>query len=289
MLPRSSWGTLLLAYKLVLGVGRPVFVRLMKWPFLAMLAGMVCQVMVITAGEPGPDGGIELPPLGQALSLLVQMASGIVVLAGMTAWARWVVDPNQPARFQWQRSEWVTLGRLVQVYFLGLLAGLAAAAAVFFALNLLLPSTPLQPGDGSIYPFVLADFGAAAVLPFLAMMAAVLAVWIRYCLSPVAAAVGAPSDLGLAAQAGRAGRWHMFWSAVLFVPTSLAAMLPLVVVGLMIVTVLASVASSPLMASVWGNILLSVLYIPIGLGLYGVFVAVFCVYYRWLVVKDLSH
>jgi hypothetical protein len=81
----------------------------------------------------------------------------------------------------------------------------------------------------------------------------------------------------------------MFWTAVLFVPTSLAAMVPLIVAGLMIVMLLASVASSPFMASVWSNILLSLIYIPIGLGLYGVFVAVFCVYYRWLVVKDMSH
>lgn len=289
MLPRSSWGTLLLAYKLVLGVGRPAFVRLMKWPFLALLAGMVCQVLVISAGEPGPDGAIELPPLGQALSLLVQMASGIVVLAGMTAWARWVVDPHQPTRFQWQRSEWVTLGRLVQVYLLGLLTGLAAGAAVMFTLNLLLPVISTGPADNLIDPLDLADLGAAAVLPFLAIVAVVLAVWVRYSLSPVAAAVGAPSDLGLAAQAGRAGRWHMFWTAVLFVPTSLAAMVPLIVAGLMIVMLLASVASSPFMASVWSNILLSLIYIPIGLGLYGVFVAVFCVYYRWLVVKDMSH
>ena len=289
MLPRSSWGTLLLAYKLVLGVGRPVFVRLMKWPFLALLAGMVCQVLVLSMGEPLPDGSIELPPLGQALSLVVQLASGFVVLAGMTAWARWVVDPRGPARLQWARAEWVTLGRLVQVYLLGLLAGLAAAAVVLFALNLLLSGAGPRPVDGGIGPLLPVDFGAATALPALAMLAALLAVWIRYSLSPVAAAVGSPSDLGRAARAGREGRWHMFWAVVIFLPTSLAAMLPLLVIGLMIATVLASMASGPFMASVWSNILLSILYIPIGLALYGVFVALFCVYYRWLVLKDLSH
>ena len=290
MLPKSSWGTLLLAYKLVLGVGRPTFVRLMKWPFLALLAGMVCQVLVISAGEPGPDGGVQLPPLGQALSLVVQLASGAVVLAGMTAWARWVVEPNAPARFQWQRSEWVTLGRLVQVYLLGLVAGVAAAAAVLAVLSLFLSGSGPGPDAGTGGdPLGLAGLGMAGFLPFLAALAVVLAVWVRFCLSPVAAAVGAPSDLALAAQAGRAGRWHMFWTAVLFVPTALAAMLPLLVAGLMIVTLLTSFAASPFMASVWSNILLSVMYIPIGLGLYGVYVAVFCIYYRWLVVKDLSH
>ncbi len=289
MLPRSSWGTLLLAYKLVLGVGRPSFVRLMKWPFLALLAAMICQVLVVSTGEPGPDGGIQLPLLGQVFSLAAQLASGVVVLVGMTAWARWVVDPAAPTRIQWRRSEWVTLGRLVQVYLLGLLAGVAAAVAIFFVLKLFLSGTGPSLDTGATDPFGLADIGTAAVLPGLAMTAAVVAVWVRFCLSPVAAAVGAPSDLALAAQAGRTGRWHMFWTAVLFIPTSLAAMLPLTIAGLMIVTLLASVASSPFMVSVWSNIILSVLYIPVGLGLYGIFVTIFCLYYRWLVVKGLSH
>ena len=57
----------------------------------------------------------------------------------------------------------------------------------------------------------------------------------------------------------------------------------------MLATVLASVAASPFMLSIWVNIILMVFFIPLALGLYGVFVALFAIYYRWLALEDPAH
>lgn len=275
---------MLLAYRLVLGVGRPVFVRLMKWPFLALLGGMVCQVLIVSSGVPSADGGIAVSPFARMLSLGIQLATVLVVLPGMTAWVRWVVDPRAPIEFRWRRAEWVTLGRLVQIYALAILASAMIGVLILLTLGLVfnLPAGP-QTVDNP------ASIGAVGIAFLVLALAVPIAVFTRYGLSVIAAAVGAPSDLWTAVQAGRSARWHQFWTVVLFMPTSLAAILPFMVAGLIIVTALAAVASSPFMASFWGNILLSALYIPIGLALYGVLAAVFCLYYRWLVLKDPSH
>ena len=289
MLPRSSWGTLLLAYKLVLGDGRPAFVRLMKWPFLALMLAMICQILSTAAGEPAADGSIALPSLVQAGNLLLLLAAAVVALGGMTGWARWVIDPSAPVRFQWRREELVTLGRLVQVYLLAMLAAALAAVAVYMVLSLALTSSDAPSfSAGGGMPIAMDSDGLMAAGPVLAGLAAFAAVFVRYSLSPVAATAGHSSGLATAATASRPRRWHIFWTLMLFIPTALAATLPLLVLALMLATVLASVAASPFMLSIWVNLILMLFYIPLVLGLYGVFVALFAIYYRWLALAERS-
>lgn len=290
MLPRSSWGTLLLAYKLVLGEGRPAFVRLMKWPFLALMLAAVCQILSTGTGEPAPDGSIVIPPMVQAGNLLLQIAAAAVALAGLTGWVRWVIEPSAPARFQWSREEWVTLGRLVQVYLLAILTAVLVGVGVYMVLSLALsPSAAPSFSTGGGIPIPMDPDGIMATGPFLTSLAVFFAIIIRYSLSPIAAAAGHASDLASAAKNSRAGRWHMFWTLLLFMPTALIAILPLLVLGLMLATVLATVAASPFMLSIWVNIILMVFFIPLALGLYGVFVALFAIYYRWLALEDPAH
>lgn len=284
MLPRSSWGTLLLAYKLVLGVGRPVFVRLMKWPFLALLAASAVQLLATSSGEAGPEGEIILSPGAEALALVVQLAATAAVLPGVTAWMRWVVDPSTPTWYRWRREEWVFLGRLLQIY---LFSGLTAAATLAAALFLLNAAGSLPAGLDETA--TAADIGIGGFLAVIAAAAAGLAVVVRYSMSPVAAAVGAPSGLESAVIASRNAHWHQAWTLILYAPTSVAAMLPFLILGMLLVIVFAAVGSSPFMASIWGTLFLALLYIPVGLTLYGVLAAVFCLYYRWLVLKDPSH
>ncbi len=280
----------MLAYTLVLGVGRTVFVRLMKWPFLAVLGGVICQVLIASSGVPMPDGRIAVSPVARMMALIIQLGTAMVVLPGLTAWLRWVVDPRAPVEFRLRRAEWVTLGRLIQIYVLAILALLAIGVLVVLALGLILsPAAGPHITDIAAGGFEVVGLGITGIAATILALAIPIAVLVRYGLSPVAAALGAPSDLRAAAQAGRPARWHLFWTLVLFMPTSLAAMLPFMVAGLIIVTALAAVASSPFMTSIWGNVILSALYIPIGLSLYGVLAAIFCLYYRWLVLKDLSH
>lgn len=282
-LPRSSWGTLLLAYKLVLGSGRPVFVRLMKWPFLALLGSIVLQLIVSASAEPVAPGVMIVQPGLQGAVLLVQLAAVLLTVPGFTAWIRWLVDPKAPVVFHWRRAEWLFLGRAIQIWFLAILAALPAGAIVLFGLSLV-AAPPVADTQAFLATF--AALGSAGLLPVLISGAVMAFVVSRYSLSIIAAALGLPSDLRIAGNASRPARWHMFWTLVLYLPTSVAAMVPIMLAGFVIAILVATAASSAVMASVWGNLITTILFLPVSLALYGILAAVFCLYYRWLVVGD---
>lgn len=288
-LPRSSWGTLLLAYKLVLGPGRPVFVRLMKWPFLALLASIVLQLALSAGAGPAAPGVLVLSPGLQAGLLLVQLAAALLTVPAFTAWIRWVADPASPVEFRWRRAEWVFVGRVIQIWLFSILLT-ALFAAVMLGL-LYLTSSPggmdwFQPDSTNVVGVGVSAL--MALIPTVCVLLTTVMMMARYGLSVVAAATGMPSDLRLASDASRPARWRMVWTLVLYVPTSLAAMVPIVVMGLIIAIMMATVSSSATMASVWGNLISAFLFLPVSLALYGVLAAIFCLYHRWLVLGDRS-
>ena len=286
MLPRSSWGTLLLDYKLVLGVGRPVFVRLMKWPFLAVVIAAIFQTVTIANISP------EEPVLGpwvQVLSLMVQLVVGALFIPGVAGWLRWVIDPEGPVTFQWQRREWVFLGRSIQVYLIALMCGLVGAVLVGGTLALMteLPFSIITDSSptATVMPasMVLVFFGVF-------LLAAIIMAMIVCCygMSPVAGAVGGSSELSVSGGATRPARWHMFWTLVLYVPTSIATMVPFLVIGTSFGAVSMEAVSDPFAAAIWGGLIMTFLLVPIYFVQLGVFATAFALYYRWLVLHDFS-